>query len=772
MTTEKDPICGMLVEPATAGGAYTHNGHTYYFCSKHCLETFRSEKGRQLNTAENEHSAEEAKKTQASATVKYTCPMHPDVVSDKPGNCPKCGMSLKPIAENNVPDDTLELRYMHKRFWVCLLLTIPVALIAMIEMLHLPALHHVLTDKVSAWIGFVLSTPVVVWGARTFFERGWKSLLSGRLNMFTLISMGVGVAYGYSVIGLLLPDLFPASMKTSGGVVHVYFEAASAIVTLVLLGQILELQALNRTSGAIKSLLSLMPKTARLVKSEGNEVDIDLSEVKVGNLLRVRPGEKIPLDGVVTKGVSTIDESMITGEAIPIEIREGDRVIGGTINQNGSLIMTVAKVGKDTLLAQIVELVSEAQHSQAPVHKLVDKVAAIFVPAVIVIAVLTFILGTAFGPQPSLPFALTNAVSVLIIACPCALGLATPMSVMVAIGRGAKAGVLIKNAESLQKLEQADTLVVDKTGTLTEGKPKLTNLRVVGDYQENELLRLAASVEQGSEHPLAAAIVNGAAEKGLKLSESKDFLLQPGKGVVGIIEDSEILLGNDKLFADFAVDLGRLPEEAEALRSEGQTVMFVGINGKAAGFLSVADPIKESARQAVKFFQNEKIHLIMLTGDNWRTAKAVARQLGIEDVRAEVLPAKKNETIKELQSEGMVVAMAGDGINDAPALAQANIGVAMGTGSDIAMHTAGIVLPKGDLMGLVRARKLSHGMMRNIQQNLVLAFGYNLLAVPIASGLLYPVLGLLLNPMIASAAMSLSSVSVIANALRLRQLNL
>lgn len=769
MIAEKDPVCGMFVKPATAGGVLRKDGRTYYFCSKHCLNTFQLGKDSLLNGTNTNH---EEKSAHDSTSRRYSCPMHPDVISDKPGNCPKCGMSLEAIVESNLIDETSELRYMKKRFWVCLFLTVPVFLIAMAEMLHLPALHHLLSDASFAWIEFLLSTPVVIWGAWSFYKRGWQSLLSGKLNMFTLISMGVGVAYGYSMIGLLLPDLFPASMKTEDGIVHVYFEAASVIVTLVLLGQILELQALNHTGDAIKSLLSLMPKTARLVESEGNEVDIDLTEVKVGNLLRVRPGEKIPLDGVVAKGISTIDESMITGEAIPVETREGDKVTGGTINQNGSLIIKVSKVGQDTLLAQIVKLVSEAQHSQAPVHKLVDKVAAIFVPAVIMIAALTFVLGIALGPQPALPFALANAVSVLIIACPCALGLATPMSVMVAIGRGAQAGVLVKDAESLQKLKQADTLVVDKTGTLTEGKPKLTRMMALPDFQEMELLRLAASVEQGSEHPLASAIVNGAIDKGLRLSDTSDFSLQAGKGVVGKIGADQILLGNDKLFADFAVDLGKLPNEAEALRSEGQTVMFVGINGKAAGFLSVADPIKDSAKEAVKFFKTENIRLIMLTGDNWRTAKAVARQLGIDDVQAEVLPAKKNEVVKSLQAEGMVIAMAGDGINDAPALAQANIGVAMGTGSDIAMHTAGIVLPKGDLMGLVRARKLSHAMMRNIQQNLVLAFGYNFLAIPIASGLLYPVLGLLLNPMIASAAMSLSSVSVIANALRLKQLEL
>jgi Cu+-exporting ATPase len=763
MSLEKDPVCGMSVDSTTATGSCTVNGHTYYFCSKSCLEKFG---------AKDDSAARAGEPGQTFTPVRYTCPMHPDVVSDKPGTCPKCGMSLEVTSGVDLDSGDLELEQMKKRFWVCLILTVPVASIAMVEMLHLPALHNILSGITAGWIEFALSTPVVAWGAWTFFKRGWQSFVSSRLNMFTLISMGVGVAYGYSLIALFAPNLFPPSMKTEDGLVHVYFEAASVIVTLVLLGQILELQALNRTGDAIKSLLSLVPNTARLIDGSGYEIDVDLANVKVGDLLRVRPGEKVPLDGVVLTGTSTIDESMITGEAIPVEIREGEKVTGGTINQNGSLIIKINKVGQDTLLAQIIRLVSEAQHSQAPVNKLVDKVAAVFVPVVIAIAGLTFVLGTIFGPEPSLPFALANAVSVLIIACPCALGLATPMSVMVAIGHGAKAGVLIKDAEALQTLKRADTLVVDKTGTLTEGKPKLINVTTASNFVDVEILRLAASLEQGSEHPLASAIINGAINKGLTLSKSIDFISYPGRGVVGKIERQEIVLGNDKLFADLAIELDDFPNKAELLRSEGQTVMFVGVNGKIAGFVSVVDPIKQSARQAVKYLRNEGVHLIMLTGDNLKTAMAVARQLGIEDVRAEVLPAKKNETVTELQSQGKVVAMAGDGINDAPALAQADIGIAMGTGSDIAMHSAGIVLLKGDLMGLVRAHKLSNAMMKNIQQNLALAFGYNFLAIPVAAGLLYPVLGLLLNPMIASAAMSLSSVSVIANALRLKQMKL
>lgn len=772
MSIEKDPICGMSVDTSTAVGSCTANGRVYYFCSINCLETFKSKSGQILSSAKENHDVKEAELSKSKGKAKYSCPMHPEVVSDKPGHCPKCGMSLEAISGAVGDHDNLELAQMERRFLVCLILTVPVAVIAMAEMLHLPALHTVLSGRTASWIEFALSTPVVLWGGWTFFKRAWQSLLLGKLNMFTLISMGVGVAYGYSVIGLFAPSLFPPSMRTEDGLVHVYFEAASVIITLVLLGQILELQALNRTGDAVKSLLSLVPNTARLIGSNGYEIDVELAKVKVGDLLRVRPGEKVPLDGVVIAGASTIDESMITGEAIPAEIREGDKVTGGTINQNGSLIMRVNKVGEDTLLAQIIRLVSEAQRSQAPVHKLVDRVAAIFVPVVIAIAVLTFILGTIFGPQPSLTFALANAVSVLIIACPCALGLATPMSVMVAIGCGAKAGVLVKDAESLETLKRAGTLVVDKTGTLTEGKPKLINVTVASDFIDKDVLRLAASVEQGSEHPLACAIINGAIDNGLKLSTSTDFISYPGKGVFGRVEGQQVLLGNDKLFADLAIELDDFPNKAELLRSEGQTVMFVAINGKVAGFVSVADPIKQSARQAVKYLRDEGVHLIMLTGDSRKTAMAVARQLGIEDVRAEVLPAKKNETVKELQNHGKIVAMAGDGINDASALAQADIGIAMGTGSDIAMHTAGIVLLKGDLMGLVRAHKLSNAMMKNIQQNLALAFGYNLLAIPIAAGLLYPAFGILFNPMIASAAMSLSSVSVIANALRLKQMEL
>ena len=704
----------------------------------------------------------------AGGPVQYTCPMHPQIVRDAPGNCPICGMTLEPRAISADKQDNPELRDMTRRFWVSLGLALPVLVSAMSGGL----LRQFAPARFWTWFELILATPVVLWGGWPFFVRAWQSLVSRSLNMFTLVGLGVGVAYGYSLIAALLPGIFPASFRDETGGVAVYFEAAAMITTLVLLGQVLELRARSRTGAAIRALLGLAPKTARVVGKDGSESDLPLEQVKVGDRLRVRPGEKVPVDGVVLEGTSSVDESMISGEPIPVEKKTGDRVTGATVNANGSLIIRADRVGSDTLLAQIVRMVSEAQRSRAPIQKLADTVAGYFVPAVIGIALITFLIWAIAGPSPRLAHALINAVAVLIIACPCALGLATPMSIMVAMGNGATSGVLFKNAEAIEFMRKVDTLVVDKTGTLTEGKPKLVSVRPVPGFDETRLIRLAASLEHASEHPLAAAIVAGAEERKVALSPAEAFESITGKGVKARVEGTIVLLGNRKLMDDAGIKIDALAAAAETGRADGQTVMFVAVDGIAAGLIGVADPVKETTPEAIRQLHDEKIRVVMLTGDSRTTAEAVARKLGIDEVIAEVLPEEKGKHIKELQDQGRFVAMAGDGINDAPALAQAQVGIAMGTGTDVAMQTAGVTLIKGDLRGIVRARLLSQATMKNIKQNLFFAFVYNAVGVPIAAGVLYPFFGLLLNPMIAAAAMSLSSLSVVGNALRLRRVHI
>ncbi len=765
----KDPVCGMAVHPDTASHKHQHSGQTYFFCSHHCLEKFRSEPDRYLTRPVPE--AFPPHERRAEKGVEYTCPMHPEVVQQSPGSCPLCGMALEPrtAAMEEVHPELLD---MTRRFWLSLAFSLPVFLLAMSEMVPGRPLQQALPFRLLAWVQLFLATPVVLWGGWPFFERAWASLIHRSPNMFTLIAMGTGVAYSYSVVATLFPEIFPQSFRGPGGEVAVYFEAAAVITTLVLLGQVLELRARSRTSSAIRALLGLAPKTARRLKEDGTEEDIPLEGVRPGDRLRVRPGERVPVDGVVLEGVSSVDESMITGEPAPVEKAPGSWVTAGTVNGTGSLVMRAERVGSDTLLAQIVRLVGEAQRSRAPIQRLADVVSSYFVPAVVGVAALTFLVWALVGPEPRMAHALLSAVAVLIIACPCALGLATPMSIMVGTGRGAMAGVLIKNAEALEMLEKVNTLVLDKTGTLTEGKPRLVSVWALSPWDEGELLFLAASLERGSEHPLAAAIVAGAQERGLKLSEVRDFRSLTGKGVVGLVEGKEVALGNLPLFEELGIDPGALPERAEALRQEGQTVMFVAVGGRPAGLLGVADPIKESTFEAIRLLHEEGIRIVMLTGDSRTTAQAVARRLGMDEVEAEVLPEQKIEVVRRLQDQGLIVAMAGDGINDAPALAQAHVGIAMGTGTDVAMESAGVTLVKGDLRGIVRALRLSRATMRNIRQNLFFAFVYNALGVPLAAGVLYPFMGLLLSPMIAAAAMTFSSVSVISNALRLRQVAL
>ncbi len=793
----------MAVAEETAAGRHQYRGQTYYFCANHCLEKFSTDPERFVTKTDESQPARpvgqsdtytcpmdpEVRQRGPGACPKcgmaleplevdpgrlrtvYTCPMHPEVERDEAGTCPKCGMALEPtsvVAEEANP----ELEMMTRRFRVGLVFTIPLLALAMGHMMPGGLLEEVLGARTLNWIQLALATPVVAWCGFPFFERAWTSVVSRNLNMFTLIGIGTGVAYVYSVSATVAPDLFPDSFRGAGGAVAVYFEAAAAIVVLVLLGQVLELRARSRTSNAIRALLSLAPAQARRISESGLEEDIPLAEVREGDRLRVRPGEKVPVDGRVEEGSSSIDESMITGESFPVEKAAGEGVTGGTVNGTGTLVMVAEHVGSETVLARIVRMVSEAQRSRAPIQRLADAVASYFVPAVVMVSAASFAVWATIGPEPRMAFALLNAIAVLIIACPCALGLATPMSIMVGTGRGATAGVLIKSAEMLEVLEKVDTLVVDKTGTLTEGKPRLTRVIALPGWSESEVLRAAAGIEAGSEHPLAAAIVDGAHHRGVAFTSAEKFRAVPGKGVIGAVGGRKIVLGNQRLFQQRDIDPLPLLEEAERMRREGDTVVLLGVDDRPAGLIGVSDPIKDSTPEAIQMLRIEGIDIVMLTGDSRPTAEAVGRRLGIDDVRAEVLPDAKHRTIQDLQREGRIVAMAGDGINDAPALAAAHVGIAMGDGTDVAIESAGITLVKGDLRGIVRARRLSRGTMRNIRQNLFFAFVYNSIGVPIAAGVLYPVFGILLSPIIASAAMTFSSVSVISNALRLRKLAL
>ena len=755
----KDPVCGMTVDPAKAAGSYEYGGKKWYFCNAGCLEKFRNDPQKYIG----EKPASPAAHPEPAAGAAYTCPMHPEIVRNGPGACPICGMALEPLVATLDDRENPELTDMRRRFWISAVLTAPILLMAMAEMFG----ANGTTPRTEVWIELLLATPVVVWGGRPFFERAWDSIRHRSPNMFTLIAMGTGTAYGYSLVAALFPSLFPNSFRGHGGEVAVYFEAAAVITVLVLLGQVLELRARSQTSDAIRALLGLAPKTARIVRAGGTEEDIALDAVKPGDVLRVRPGEKVPVDGAVAEGTGTVDESMLTGEPLPVEKTPGNKVTGATLNTAGSFLMRAERVGGETLLAQIVRMVSQAQRSRAPIQRVADKAAAYFVPAVIGVAVLTFAVWAVAGPEPRLAYAMVNAVAVLIIACPCALGLATPMSIMVGTGRGATAGVLIRNAEALETMEKVDTLVVDKTGTLTEGKPRVVS--VVAEGEENDVVRFAASVERASEHPLAGAVVHSAEDLALAIPRADTVRTLPGRGVVGTVELHEVVVGNASLLAEMDIDAGKLAGRAEVLRAEGQTVVFVAADGRAIGMLGIADPIKPSTAAAIRALRGDGMRIVMVTGDSRTTAEHVGRSLEIEDIEAEVLPDQKAEIIQRLGRAGRTVAMAGDGINDAPALAQTQVGIAMGTGTDIAMESAGITLVGGDLGGIVRARRLSRATMRNIRQNLFFAFVYNLLGVPIAAGVLYPFFGLLLSPMIASAAMTFSSVSVISNALRLRR---
>jgi P-type Cu+ transporter len=800
MSTALDPVCGMTIDQATAAGTWDYKGRRYYFCHPSCLERFKADPEAFLSTRPAESAQAPAAtryicpmdpeverdqpgacpkcgmalepdlSTVPSERVEYTCPMHPEIVRDEPGACPICGMALEPrtVAVETPPNP--ELAGMTRRMWMAAALGAPVFVLAMGDMLLGMGLGGRVDIRVTNWIGLICSTPVVLWAARPFFERGWASIVNSHANMFTLIALGIGAAYGFSAAATIAPGLFPPGFRVHG-VVETYFDTAVVITVLVLLGQVLELRARGRTSTALKQLLGLAPKTARRVRA-GHEADVPISAVQVGDLLRVRPGEKVPVDGVVVEGRSTVDESMVTGEPIPVEKASGDRVTGATVNGTGTLIVSAERVGRDTLLAQIVRMVGEAQRTRAPIQRLADVVAGYFVPAVVVIAVIAFVAWAIFGPEPRLAHGLLTAVAVLIIACPCALGLATPMAIMVGTGRGAAAGVLIRNADALERLERVDTIVVDKTGTITEGKPKLSRIAARAPFGEGDVLRTAAALEQASEHPLAAAIVGAARERALVVPKATAFDSVTGRGVVGTVDGSAVVLGTSALLGEHGIDARVFAADGDVLRREGHTVMFLAVDGRPAGLIAVSDPVRPSSYDAVRMLHAEGLRVVMLTGDSSVTARAVASQLGIDEVIAEVLPAAKRDVVRRFQQEGRVVAMAGDGINDAPALAEAAVGIAMGTGTDVAMESAGITLVKGDLRGIVRARRLSRATMKNIRQNLFLAFVYNAIGVPVAAGALYPFVGLLVSPIWASAAMTFSSVSVIGNALRLRRVEL
>lgn len=758
----KDPVCGMTVDRRTAKYVFELNGEKHYFCSPRCLEKFRADPSKYLQPRAAPPPL---------AAGEYTCPMHPAIVRDKPGSCPICGMALEPRVASALEEPNHELQAMSRRFWASLIATAPVFVLGMSEMLPGQPVQHALGARAIEWIEFALATPVVLWGGAPFFQRGWGSIVHRSLNMFTLIALGTGAAYAYSVFAVWFPHLVPASFRGHGGAVPVYFESAAVITTLVLLGQVLELRARGQTSSAIRALLRLAPKTARRVRDDGTDEDVALDHIAAGDRLRVRPGERVPVDGVVLEGASSVDEAMLTGEPVPVEKTPQAQVTGGTINGTGSFVMRAERVGADTLLSQIVRMVSDAQRTRAPIQRLADQVAGWFVPAVIAIAILTFVVWSLLGPEPRLAHALVNAVAVLIIACPCALGLATPISIMVATGRGARAGVLFKQAAALETLAKVDTLVVDKTGTLTEGKPQLSSIVAAGGGDEPLLLRLAASLERASEHPLSSAIVSGARARGVEPIAVQGFRSLTGQGVTGSVDGRQVAVGNAKLMASLG-SLGELETRADSLRHAGQTVVFVAIDGQVAGLLGVADPIKPSAQEAIRALHTDGVRIVMLSGDNAVTARAVAGKLGIDEVHADVSPEQKGVVVQRLQSEGRSVAMAGDGVNDAPALARADVGIAMGTGADVAVHSAGVTLVTGDLRGILRARRLSRATLANIRQNMFFAFVYNVFGVPIAAGVLYPVSGWLLSPMLASAAMSVSSVSVIVNALRLRRLEL
>jgi len=799
ITFARDPVCGMQVDPARAAAKVAHGGKTYYFCCRGCADKFTVAPGKYLAGAPAQvssgaklmgiapaaavsSSTSPARDTPAekipSRAVEYICPMDLEIVRREPGACPICGMALEPRAMSSVEPPNPELVSMSRKFWVSVALTLPILFLAMSDLIPGQPIQNTIGTRPITWIEMLLSTPVVLWCGWFIFKRGAISIIRGKLNMFTLIAIGTGVAYLYSLVAALAPQIFPATFRDASGAVAIYFEAAAVITTLVLLGQVLEIRARARTSGAIRALLGLQPDTARLIVADGAESDVSLASVQIGDRLRVRPGEKIPVDGVVLEGASAVNESMLTGEAMPIEKTGGAKVSAGTLNMTGSFVMRAERVGSDTLLAHIVRMVSEAQRSRAPIQRLADGVAGYFVPAVLAASAITFVVWAVFGPQPRMGHAIVNAVAVLIIACPCALGLATPMAIMVGTGRGASAGVLVKNAEALEILEKVDTLVVDKTGTLTEGNPKVVSITPVAGENETEILCLAASLERASEHPLAAAIVQAAKERGLMLGEVRQFQAFPGRGVQGDVSQADgaaaekVLLGNAAFLDGAAVSTSTFRSQAERLRAQGQTVVFIAASGVCKGMIGVADPVKESAAEALRQLHDEGMRIVMLTGDHSATAKAVAARLGIDEIHADVNPGKKNEIIRTLIAQGRTVAMAGDGINDAPALAAASVGIAMGTGTDVAMESAGITLVRGDLRGIVRARRLSRATMRDIRQNLLFAFIYNALGVPIAAGVLFPVFGLLLNPMIASAAMSFSSVSVIFNSLRLRKVAL